>query len=188
MKSNWVALLLLLCTIAFGISADKADIRRFSSPSLQTQKFRINSLYLVTSRSPLEQDEGWTSLAGVDAVSLQAENHKMLGANVHIAHHVRGVLDSDQSPQLKSSDWDLLTEKLSKLEGWRTEHCNDGTPEDRVMYTRLEMDTNQGRFASNWRGFPPEQKLVLQALIASPFGPTLRNRIARLSAAKAESE
>jgi hypothetical protein len=179
---------MLLCTISV------ATWFRHGLPAqgpVEAPKLKIKRLSLyVSDRRLASRPFGKTELPTGTIVCLtlyDADDHGVLGQMTvdYSAGPATGVIDDRLEVNLTPPNWNSLTEKLSKLKGWRTEQYNDGTPQDQVLYTRLEMDTNQGQFVSNWRGFPPEQKLVMETLLGASFGPDLRRRLLKLSDPKA---
>ncbi len=182
MKSNWVALAVLLCTISV-----VTWFRHEAQELMPAPKLKIKQLSLYTSdhRIPCRPFGENELPIGTTFCLLLYDTHDRGAVGLMALDTSIGVIREQLEVNLTSSKWEQLTKKLSKLKGWRTEQCNDGTPQDQVLYTRLEMDTNEGQFASNWRGFPPEQKLVMEALLATSFGPDLRSRLLKLSDPKA---
>lgn len=184
MKSNWVALVVLLCTVSV------ATWFRHGQPAQQplaAPKFKLKQLSLYSSPQRIQNAPFGEAVypTGISCYLhlYDADDGGAVGqmALDYCENPATGIIDQRLDINLTSAKWGLLTEKLSKLKGWRTEQSNENAPQDRVLYTRLEMDTNQGQFVSNWRGFPPEQKLVMETLLSSSFGPDLRSRLLKLS-------
>jgi hypothetical protein len=59
--------------------------------------------------------------------------------------------------------------------------CDSGAPESQVLYTRIQL----GQRVARWRGLPPPQARVAEALLASPIGPTLRQGLTKVQERKA---
>lgn len=51
--------------------------------------------------------------------------------------------------------------------------ADSGDPEAEVLYTRFEVRCGQYHTQTRWRGLPPAQARMAQALLDSPLGPLL---------------
>lgn len=184
MKTNSIALIVLLCTISVATWFRQGAPEREPVAAIKLQ-FKRLSLYTSAHRIPCRHFGELELPIGTTFCLQLYDTHDRGAVGLMALDSSIGVISDQLEVNLTPSSWKSLTDKLSNLKGLRTEHCNDDTPQERVLYTRLEMDTNQGQFVSNWRGFPPEQKLVMETLLATPFGPDLRSRLMKLSDTKA---
>ncbi len=187
MKSNWVALLVLLCAIAAAMSISRGQV---GDPApRKPAEFHIKVFDLLLSTKPISvTPEGEVIFAEGDTFSVSIEDMDDRGAEGIQSFRSKGVIIGENVVSLNFAEWKTLTKDLSLLKGWRTKECDDGAPEAESLYTLLKLQTSEGKFTSSWRGLPEEQRLVADRLMSSPLGPVLQNGMARLSAAKAKSK
>ncbi|MBI3929140.1 MAG: hypothetical protein HY319_26585 [Armatimonadetes bacterium] len=89
------------------------------------------------------------------------------------------------SIQLSESDVEELRRALDKAGVWELTDGDSGDAEDRVLYTRLEVEWGSRRCRTEWRGLPEPHSRIAQALLGSPIGRPLSEGLQAVQARKA---
>ncbi|GMU57776.1 MAG: hypothetical protein AMXMBFR33_69220 [Candidatus Xenobia bacterium] len=88
--------------------------------------------------------------------------------------------------RLTEEEFAALVRSLDREGAAALEDGDSGAQEDQVLYTRLEVDFQGKTRVSRWRGLPPPQARVADALLSSALGPTLRQGLQAVQQRKAE--
>jgi hypothetical protein len=180
--------MVLLCTISVATYFQKVNLPAHDNSQPQAPQINISHLECFISNKPIRLNSvNQPDSANGDVFSLKVQDRDGGGGYASPCYSSQKEADKDHYVYITQHEWDTLEEGLAPLSGWKPTKCNTEEPEARVVYTCLKLSTDKGQFVFNWRGSTLEQKLVMEALLASPFGPSLRKGMARISAAQAES-
>lgn len=167
MRVNLAWLCFLVCAVALMIG---------DSPRSE----RILSLRLLLAQRPIALSDGQPLFAEGDCFRLALHLTADGTAQMSSSQRSNGLMSQGLLSTLSAPQWFYLERGLGDLPGWREKQCDGGEPEGQVLYTWLEVVTQQEKFCSNWRGTPKPQAEVLNFLLKSPAGGPLRQGLAQL--------
>jgi hypothetical protein len=166
MRANLLWLVALLAAV--GVAAG------YYRSEPQTQQQHILSLRLLLSNRPLKNSR----LLEGDRFRMDISRQSNGTAQMNTSQTLSGSAGTVST--ISAGDWAEFEKGLLALPGWREKDCDGGEPESQVLYTLLEIETEQGQFVSHWRGLPRPQAEVANFLLASRVGGPLGQGLARL--------
>ena len=167
MKANLAWLGLILCVLAL-------------AAGYWPRSRGIVSLRLLLAARPIALSDDQPLFVEGDCFQMALHSMSDGSAQMSASQRSQGLMSQEILTRLSAREWTALKQGLWELPGWRERQCDGGEAEGQALYTLLEIETDQGKFRSNWRGLPKAQAEVANLLLKSPAGGPLSRGLAQL--------
>lgn len=174
MRANLIWLVVLLAVV--GVAA---GFYRFQTPA-EPQAQHLLSLRLLLCNRPIQMANGQPLFVEGDHFRMALFRQASGTGQMSTSRSSNGTGYPGLLTTISAAEWAEFEKGLLALPGWREKECDGGEPEGQVLYTLLQIKTDQGEFVSSWRGLPKPQAEVANFLLSSRVGGPLGQGLAGL--------
>lgn len=173
MRANLIWLVVLLAVVGV------AGFYR-SRPQSAPQSQHLLSLRLLLCNRPIQMANGQPLFVEGDHFRMALFRQANGTGQMSTSRSSNGTGYPGLLTTISAAEWAEFEKGLLALPGWREKECDGGEPEGQVLYTLLQIKTDQGEFVSSWRGLPKPQAEVANFLLSSRVGGPLGQGLAGL--------